>query len=320
MSTNTESLVSRNDWYRVRWIEAAERKGWQLHWHEGQFLEFRRDGRQLRVARSDAGLDTNVTFRIVADKTRTNRLLDSVGVPTPSSQQFDIKHGRALFAAVADHDGKAVVKPAVGTGGGAGITVGPTGRRSIAEAIKEAAMFGRTVTVDEQIPGRVLRILVVDGVVCDAVHRTTAHVVGDGESTVAELVAAENERRRVLGDQSTGFIVTRSDHHCALRRAGLSRSSVLGLDERAAVAGVTNSGSELESERLTISAAAEDVAVRSANVLGVRVAGVDLVIDEDDQPRAVLEVNTAPGLHWHELVVGEPFDAFSAIMTAASVL
>lgn len=314
VSMKTESSVDRNDWYQTRWIRAATDAGWHVHWQDGQFLEFDRNGQRMRVARSDAGLDSNLTFRILADKARTSRLLGTVGVPTPRSERFDVTQARKLFTAVEAHDGEAVVKPSVGTGGGAGITVGPSGRRSIADAIKEAAMFGRSIAVDERVHGRVLRVLVLDGIVCDSVHRQAAHVIGDGRSTVAALIDEENARRSRLGDASTGFIVTGADHRAALRRAKMSRTSVLPSDERVAVAGITNSGSERESTCIAISTATEDMAISAANVLGVRLAGVDLVIDELDQPLAVLEVNTAPGLHWHELVAGEPFDAFAAII------
>jgi D-alanine-D-alanine ligase-like ATP-grasp enzyme len=56
------------------------------------------------------------------------------------------------------------------------------------------------------------------------------------------------------------------------------------------------------------------VACRAAATIGVRLAGVDLLVDDEGRPVAVLEVNTAPGLHWHVLVAGEPYDVFSEVL------
>ena len=42
------------------------------------------------------------------------------------------------------------------------------------------------------------------------------------------------------------------------------------------------------------------------------------MIDDGGEPLAVLEVNGAPGLHWHTLVTGEPFDPFVAVLSATS--
>jgi glutathione synthase/RimK-type ligase-like ATP-grasp enzyme len=80
------------------------------------------------------------------------------------------------------------------------------------------------------------------------------------------------------------------------------------------VAGRSNTGSERESKRITLDPAAASVATGAADAIGVQLAGVDLVIDDDGAPVGVLEVNTGPGLHWHVLVEGESFDPFAAIL------
>ena len=58
-----------------------------------------------------------------------------------------------------------------------------------------------------------------------------------------------------------------------------------------------------------------ETANAAAAAVGVRVAGVDMAIDGNGQPQAVFEVNTGPGLHWHVLVDGDPYDPFVPLLS-----
>ena len=308
--------VDRSAWYSQRWRAAAEHRGWKVGWRSHGFMSIERDGRRTIVREADTGLDFHSSFRVAGNKALTSLLFDRAEIPHPTSSTYRWTDMAALIGHVRRLGSDAVVKPTAGTGGGRGVTVGPVGRALTGQAVAEAFSHGRSLSVEERVEGAVVRALVIGGEVCDVVSRRPAHVVGDGRATIDELVRRENERRRALGPLSTGFVPTGADYRSALARQELNRSSVIDDGREVAVAGRSNSGSEKESCRTVLSSAGRALAIRVASTVGLAVAGVDLVVAPDGSPSGVIEVNTAPGLHWHVLVSGEAYDPFNAVLLA----
>ncbi len=304
--------VDRTAFHLDGWRAAATTLGVDLDDLGGGFL--RLDGRLL-VRGATVGLDTVATWQLAGDKGVARRLLAAAGLPVATVHPSDGATLRRLVERPADA-GSLVIKPNSDTGAGAGITVGPTTRRDLLAALAEARRLSPGVEIEHALDGRVARALVVDGVVLDAVVRRPARVQGDGKRTVDQLVEAENERRATIEGGPTGFIPRTTDYRVQLRRQGRSPGARLQLGERITVSGRSNTGSELESRRVALPDDASRAAVDACAALGVRVGGVDLVLGDDDL-RAVLEVNTTPGLHWHTLVADDPFPVFERVLAAA---
>lgn len=310
--------VSRADWYVDRWTRAAESSGWQVLRRTGDALQLFDGCRSRWVKGPDVGLDLHVNFRIAGSGPLSSVLFSDAHIPVPPTSTHDVARPAEIMRRIKRHPGSLVVKPAAGTGGGAGVTVGPRSTRTILRSISDAAAQTRKVLLQEHVPGRVLRVLVLDGEVLDVVERRPASVRGDGSSTIRQLIAAENARRKSLGPLNTGFIRVGADCIAALERQDATLSTKPANEESYTVAGCSNTGSERESTRIEIGQAARAMSARAADAVGIRLAGVDLIIDDAGEPLAVLEVNGAPGLHWHVLVDGTPFDPFTAILAAAS--
>jgi cyanophycin synthetase len=306
--------IDRTELYRTGWREAAARRGWQTDDLGRGFVRVRTPRGPILLHGAHVGCDDIAAFHLAGDKVVSAGLLRSAGLPVAESRLFALGDPE-LLREVRRRGDAVVVKPAADSGGGAGVTVRPATTALGVLALVDAAAHGRAVLVEAARPGRAVRVLVLDGEVLDAVERAPASVVGDGEHRIDELVAAENRRRASLGARATGFIGTGADHRAALRRSGVGRRSRPAVGRVVVVAGRSNSGSELESRRVVVTAEAADVARGAAAAIGVRLAGVDLLVDDDGRPVVVLEVNTAPGLHWHLLVAGEPFDVFSEVLS-----
>ena len=88
-----------------------------------------------------------------------------------------------------------VVKPVDGNHG-RGVSVNLSTDEDVAEAFEIAIDEGSGVMVESMILGDDHRLLVIDGKLVAAAHRVPGHVVGDGERTVAELVAIVNQDPR----------------------------------------------------------------------------------------------------------------------------
>ena len=88
-----------------------------------------------------------------------------------------------------------VIKPVNGNHG-RGIT---TNINSLDEALigfKEAKEVSRLVIVEKYITGEDHRLLVINNKLVAAAKRTPAHVIGDGKSTIQELVDEVNKDER----------------------------------------------------------------------------------------------------------------------------
>ncbi|HUT76088.1 MAG TPA: cyanophycin synthetase, partial [Polyangia bacterium] len=126
-------------------------------------------------------------------------------------------------------------------------------------------------------------------------------------STVAELVTAENERRVGSGEGArTGLLRIDLDAVFCLQNQGLRPSSVLADGERVAVKTVINQNGPDDNvnAREEVSEELLADAVAAARVIGVRLAGVDLITPDPSRSLregggAIIEVNGTPGLHYH---------------------
>ncbi|MEO7904775.1 MAG: RimK/LysX family protein [Candidatus Saccharimonadales bacterium] len=79
-----------------------------------------------------------------------------------------------------------------------GLTLGITTGRQLRTAITKARKTSPAVVVQEQVEGEEVRFVVMNGRVVSALLRRTARVVGDGVSTIAQLIVAENIARQQL--------------------------------------------------------------------------------------------------------------------------
>jgi cyanophycin synthetase len=156
----------------------------------------------------------------------------------------------------------------------------------------------------------------LDGHPLDVLRREPPHVTGDGVQTIHELITTENERR-LAAIGMRGIDLLRVDLDCltTLAGSGLSLEHVPDAGTRVAVKTVTNQNCADDNRSLGtgIGAAVLEESVRAAAVLGVRLAGVDVITTDPSRPLletggAILEVNTHPGLHHHRHVT-PPSDA-----------
>lgn len=98
---------------------------------------------------------------------------------------------REIADAVRPRLGHSVVVKPSNAGGSHGVTVGVTDREAFRGAWNRAASIrtpGRKIVVEEQVPGIEVRCYVVGEQVVSAILRIQPYVVGDGESTISQLI------------------------------------------------------------------------------------------------------------------------------------
>src|SRR3954454_22061121 len=138
---------------------------------------------------------------IAGDKDLTTKLLASAGLPVPRSESVRTVEGAV---AAADRIGYPVVVKPLDGNHGRGVCLDLTGPDAVRAAFDIAQGESRrgSVMVESFITGRDYRCLIVGGRMQAIAERVPAHVVGDGEHTVAELVDITNaDPRRGVGHE-----------------------------------------------------------------------------------------------------------------------
>jgi D-alanine-D-alanine ligase-like ATP-grasp enzyme len=326
------SAEARRATYRRLWREAATEVGAECRELGSGFLEIRRDGAMTRVHEATVMLESAIARVLALDKTLTLRLLREAGVPTPDSVALLRGEYRLAEGLLDDAPHGCAVKCAFGTAGGDGVTCGVRSRKELRLAARRSSLWDDRILVERMYAGSVHRMLFLDGELIDVVRRQPPSVSGDGRSSIAELIRAENNRRFAAGGDE-GLLLLRIDLDCALaiRHGGRTLSTVPAAGEVVVVKTATNESAAREGETVRGPVAPEvvDEASRAARAIGVRLAGVDVVAPDLGRPLAesggvILEVNGTPGLH-HHYHVAEPERAtrvavpiLSALLAAAS--
>ncbi len=319
-SARKENAI-RSDFYVQMWSRAAENLGAEVVESYGEVLTIARDGLEAKVFRNYTDLDGPVTLRAVGTKPFVHAALGAHDISTPKYETFSLKRRDIAFDFLHAH-GCCVVKPASGTGAGAGVTTGITTRRELVNAAIVAAGHGEELLIEQQVSGSNLRLLYLDGRLLDAVERRPPTVVGDGKSTIAQLVRATNQDRLIRGSLAAQVLLRYDlDMKRTLSAHGTGWRKVLEKDSVVQLKTVINDNAAVDNVSICDVIAPEIVEVgrQAARVLDVRLAGVDVVTpdftkDLESAGGVVLEVNTTPGLFIHE--ANQPLQVAVAILEA----
>jgi cyanophycin synthetase len=289
------------------WRHAAEAVSAEFVALPGGLCQLRRGQRVTRTCDQLVMLDDPVTLRIAGDKALVHQLLSSHGLPVPAYREFHWTKLADAAAFLREQGRPCVVKPKYGTGGGAGVTTGVRTPAELTLAAAYGAVFCSELLIEQQVPGDSYRLLYLDGELLDAVRRRLPSVVGDGRSTIAQLIAAENRRRvRVAHRALVDAVPMDLDCRWALRAAGWRLGSVPPRGQEVVVRGANRMGGETENEsaRAILGDTLIAQGARAAAVLGVRLAGVDVITPDprvglEENGGVINEVNTTPALHFH---------------------
>jgi cyanophycin synthetase len=288
------------------WREAAAKLGAEVREVAPTVLEFRLNGSVTRVRGQATPLADWVSRQIANDKPLAHRLLADAGLPVPVQEVVPVREHRRAREFLDRVGVPCVVKPVAG-GGGAGVTAEVRTPEQLRRALVRAGKFNSRALIERQAEGDSYRLLVLDGEVLDVLRRTRPRVVGDGRSTIEELIFREYARR-IEDEGPSGLKLFAADLDClfTLERAGVRLDTVLPEGQTVVIKTVTNYNGPDETERLrgdppvTLAQPAREAAA----ALGVRLAGVDIVAPDLDRPLhesggVVLEVNPVPGLTHH---------------------
>ena len=279
--------------------------------------------RQKRLQATITGATNSIAVGIASDKQLTKALLEAAGVPVPAGSTVSTE-ADALRAA-RRLSGPATVKPLDGNQG-KGVTTNCGTPEEVARAFAHARKYGRKIIVEEHLQGRDYRVLVTGRKVAAASWRRPPCVVGDGHSTIRELVEVEN-RNPARGEGHTNILTKIPMDALAeetLAKQGYDFDTVLASGVTADLRGNANLSTGGTAEDVTdlLPEETRDICIRAARTIGLDIAGIDIVCQDIAKPLreqrgGIIEVNAAPGIRMHQYPSrGTPRNAGAAIVDA----
>ncbi len=246
-----------------------------------------------------------IAVDISSDKQLTKSLLREQGVPVPE--------GKLVFSEIsalqaAKEIGVPVaIKPHDGNQG-KGVHLNLKNEREIRAAFKDAFSYSSAVIVERFVTGKDFRVLVVGNKVSAVSERNPASVTGDGVHTVEELVNTvnQNEDRGDHHEKPLTKIKIDANARRLLRRSKLMPSSIpeMGQTVKLRENGNLSTGGTAIDRTEEIHPENAELAIRAASILGIDIAGIDIVTEDISVPikqtgGVIVEVNTAPGIRMH---------------------
>lgn len=273
--------------------ETALCRGMEVKFYRPDIYRVSDREKSVLFCQTSAGISE--VYRFCAQmKSVTKELLSRNDVPVPPGESFtDYRKAVRYFKAVS---WPVVIKPVLGSHG-RGITTGVEEKGDFDKAWDIAKEKSSEIIVERHIAGCDIRVNVIGGRAVAACLRIPANVVGDGHSTIGELVAEKNKRRRRNpAHLLMSEYIKRLD---LLERSGISVDAVPAEGERVWLSSVANVSVGGEGVQLVehldprILRVAERVARAFPRVHHV---GVDVVVPEYSRPQDckpyVIEVNT----------------------------
>ena len=260
---------------------------------------------QQRIRASVTGKTSNIAVETASDKGLTIRLLSDVGVPTP--RHTLVRSADEAVAAAERLGFPLVVKP-LDVSHGRGVSLNLNTLDEVRQAFEVAHAYTNSVLVETFLTGKDYRVLVINNKVVAVAERVPAHVVGDGEHTIAELVDKVNsDPRRGFGHEKVLTKIKISHQSERLMwQAGYTLDTVLPAREvfyLASTANLSTGGTAID-RTTDIHYETREIARRAAMIVGLDVAGIDIITPDISQPLrevggGIVEVNAGPGFRMH---------------------
>jgi cyanophycin synthetase len=298
LGPSTEAIVKEAEARKIPWLLLSARAMVQLGY----------GANQQRIQATLSNNSSILGVELACDKEATKTILKDAGVPVPRGTV--IYYLDELENAIEDVGGYPIVIKPLDGNHGRGITIDINSWEEAESAydLASAASKTRSVIIERYYKGNDHRLLVVNGKLVAVAERVPARVIGNGQSTIEELIEETNlDPNRGEGHDNvlTKISVDRTSLS-VLKRQGYQIDTVLKQGEIAylrATANLSTGGiaidrtDEIHPENIWL-------AERVAKIIGLDIAGIDVVTPDITKPLkevdgVIVEVNAAPGFRMH---------------------
>jgi cyanophycin synthetase len=295
LGPSTGSIIAEAESRGIPWIRLNKYSLCQLGY----------GANQKRIQATVTSETSSIGVELACDKEDTKYLLEQAEIPVPRGEI--IRRERSLEESCKYVRYPLVIKP-VGGNHGRGITVNINNYEDALVAFRAAKEVSAAVIVEKFITGQDYRLLVINNVMVAAALRTPAHVIGDGKSTIEELVNEVNkDPRRGYGHENVLTQITINDLTLSiLKLKGYTPQTIPEKDEMVILKDTANLSTGGTAEDVTdiVHPANVSMVERISRIIDLDICGVDIMTTDISQPLsdtdgAVLEVNAGPGFRMH---------------------
>ncbi|WP_018930748.1 ATP-grasp domain-containing protein [Gracilibacillus lacisalsi] len=263
---------------------------------------------------------TKEAMKICNDKNLTKEHLINNNVPTPIGKYFGPDTSiDDIFTFVETIGYPLVVKPS-NSNLGQGVIPNINNESQLLDAIKYVRndLDFSEIIVEKFFSGEEYRVYVVGEQVIGAINRVPAYIEGDGKHSIRELIKQKNKERNHNPNLKGRPIKFDMETRKYIEQANYKLSTVLPENEILALRKNSNVSSGGEPIDVTdhLSSYVKEVAVKAVKAIpGLAHGGVDIMVDQQQDSAAVIEINTRAGIGSHLYPVkGQARDVPKAII------
>jgi len=286
-------------------VDEAKKRGIpMIRLNDESYIQLGYGVNQRRIQATMTDTTSAIGVEITDDKMLTKEILEREGVPVPNGGVALPKKALELASEIGF---PVVVKPLIGNHG-RGISINITSEEELKMAVASARKIHEKVIIERYIEGMDHRILVINRKFVAAARREPTPIIGDGTSTIRELIKEINkDPRRGIGHEK---VLTKLEVDYMTKRLlklrKMSLDTVLEKGKRIIIKSTAN---------LSMGGIAVDVtdevhpnvramAERVARIVNLDIMGIDVIAKNLRKPlkpgeAGVVEINAAPGFRMH---------------------
>ena len=248
---------------------------------------------------------SSIGMELASDKEETKKLLADAFIPTPEGTS--VYNREDLAEAISAIGFPLVIKPVDGNQG-RGVTTNILTTDDAFNAFEKAKAISGEVLIEKFIKGFDFRFLVINYKLEAIARRTPAMVIGDDNSTIAELIEKTNSapNRGEGHEKVLTKIKIDPQTHSILVEKNLTLNSILPFGEILFLKDTANlsTGGTARDTTDIVHPYNVFLAERIARLMNLDICGIDIVAEDITRPitaetGAVIEVNAGPGFRMH---------------------
>lgn len=260
--------------------------------------------REFVIEGNKTDRDSYIFPIITDDKFTSKQIMNEAGLNVPKAILLDSDMDKEdIDSLVSPFYNKTLVVKPRNTNYGTGITVfaKKATKTQILNAIEYAFKFDNNILIEEYVKGMEYRFLVVDGKCLSIAHRRIASVVGDGKSTIKELIIEKNKEPWHF---LTGTPVKMDEPVVEyLKLQDYTFDSIIPEGKRVFLRTNSNCSTGGESIDMTpiMPNKFKKIAEKAAKAFDAKICGVDIIINDlEKEDYSIIEINDNPGYSINE--------------------